>query len=170
MRTHELIDIVPDVEQDRRRRRWDSSCAPLWNLLDTVSDPEIPALSLWDLGVLQNIEKRGNQVIVTLTPTYSGCPAMSAMAEDIVSALAAAGYREVKIETRLSPAWTTDWMSAKAREHLRLAGIAPPSATIQCPLCGSADVQAVSEFGSTACKALYQCGHCAELFDYFKPL
>lgn len=95
---------------------------------------------------------------------------MVAMAEDITSALAVVGYSEVKIETRLSPAWTTDWLSVEAREQLLGAGIAPPLTTIMCPRCESVEVQSVSEFGSTACKALYQCSRCAELFDYFKPL
>ena len=95
---------------------------------------------------------------------------MAAMAEDITSALAEVGYSKVKIQTRLSPAWTTDWLSVEAREQLRGAGIAPPLTTIMCPRCESVEVQSVSEFGSTACKALYQCSRCAELFDYFKPL
>ena len=170
MKPLELIDVIPAAEQTRRQRRSDSLCFPLWDLLDKVCDPEIPALSLWQLGALQDIEAHGREITVTITPTYSGCPAMTAMAEDITSALAAVGYSEVKIETRLSPAWTTDWLSVEAREQLRGTGIAPPLTTIKCPRCESVEVELVSEFGSTACKALYQCSRCAELFDYFKPL
>jgi ring-1,2-phenylacetyl-CoA epoxidase subunit PaaD len=143
-------------------------------LLDAVKDPEIPAVSLWELGVLQDIAHNDDEVVVTITPTYSGCPAMTVMAEDIQQALADAGYPRSRVVTRLAPAWSTSWISQEARDKLRAYGIAPPgeldATAVSCPHCGSANVQIVSQFGSTACKALYQCKECAEPFDYFKPI
>lgn len=135
-----------------------------------VKDPEIPALSLWDLGVLQDIDVVDGEIVVTITPTYSGCPAMRVMAEDIEAAIRGGGHEAVRVDTRLSPAWTTDWMSTEARTQLREVGISPPDEQqkVNCPLCGSEEVQCVSEFGSTACKALYTCKSCSEPFDYFK--
>jgi ring-1,2-phenylacetyl-CoA epoxidase subunit PaaD len=168
------IPLLPAEEHERRQRRASSALQPLWDLLDEVKDPEIPAVSLWELGVLQDIALENDRVVVTITPTYSGCPAMTVMAEDIVQALAEAGYPDSRIVTKLSPAWSTSWMSDDAREKLRAYGIAPPgesgAALIHCPRCGSGQVHNVSQFGSTACKALYRCGECAELFDYFKPI
>jgi len=147
--------------------------APLFKLLSSVCDPEIPVLTLQDLGVLRDISIAGNEINVTITPTYSGCPAVEVMQEDIKTVLADAGYQHVTVQQSLSPAWTTDWMSDAGREKLRAYGIAPParqadSQNIQCPQCGSGDVKRISEFGSTACKALYQCQDCLEPFDYFK--
>jgi len=149
--------------------------APLFKLLSSVCDPEIPVLTLQDLGVLRDISIAGDEVNVTITPTYSGCPAVEVMQEDIKTTLADAGYQHVTVQQSLSPAWTTDWMSDAGREKLRAYGIAPParqaeSSSIQCPQCGSGDVKRISEFGSTACKALYQCQdkNCREPFDYFK--
>ena len=171
------IPLVPAEEYERRQRRATSGLQSLWSLLDAVTDPEIPAVSLWQLGVLQDLAMRGEVVVVTITPTYSGCPAMSVMAEDIVAALADAGYSDSEIVTRLYPAWSTSWMSDEAREKLRVYGIAPPgqcsgerAVKIECPRCGSDHVRNISEFGSTACKALYQCADCSEPFDYFKPI
>lgn len=167
------IPAVPAEEHSRRLRRQDSALAYLWDLLDAVKDPEVPALSLWDLGVLQDIRKEGEIVIVIITPTYSGCPAVAAMAEDIEQALVESGIDEVRVDTRLSPAWTTDWLSSDARQRLREYGIAAPAksrAELTCPQCGSGEVKVVSEFGSTACKALYQCLECQEPFDYFKSI
>jgi ring-1,2-phenylacetyl-CoA epoxidase subunit PaaD len=143
-------------------------------ILDNVMDPEIPVLSIAELGILQDVELQGDTIIVSITPTYSGCPAMTVVEEDIAQALATAGYSDFTIQHRLSPAWTSDRMSASAREKLRQYGIAPPcmsteSTTPACPRCGSAEVREISAFGSTACKALFQCRHCAETFDYFKP-
>ncbi|MBE9539024.1 MAG: phenylacetate-CoA oxygenase subunit PaaJ [Proteobacteria bacterium] len=154
-------------------RRADSAQPELWALLDVVKDPEIPVISIWELGVLQDIEQREGSVIVTITPTYSGCPAMSVIAEDVVSALGEGGYPNSEIVTRLSPAWSTSWIVEEAQEALRNYGIAPPGQAcdeVSCPQCGSQNVRRVSEFGSTACKALYQCGDCAEPFDRFKPI
>ena len=164
---------IPAEQFERQQRRQNSNCAELWNLLDAVKDPEIPALSLWDLGVLRDIQREADKVNVVITPTYSGCPAMAAMREDIGSVLEANNIRNYTITTVLAPAWSTDWLTDKARQNLHNYGIAPPAATaaaIQCPHCGSAQVKAVSEFGSTACKALYQCQSCYEPFDYFKTL
>jgi ring-1,2-phenylacetyl-CoA epoxidase subunit PaaD len=153
-----------------------SEAARLYGLLESVTDPEIPVLSLADLGVLRDVSITDGRVEVTITPTYAGCPAMEAMRVDIENTLKAAGYRHVRVRQQLSPAWSTDWMSPKGREKLRAFGIAPPlrkpcdgqESFIECPQCGSADVERISEFGSTACKALYRCQDCREPFDYFK--
>jgi ring-1,2-phenylacetyl-CoA epoxidase subunit PaaD len=168
------IPLLPLEEHERRQRRANSALQPLWDLLDAVVDPEIPVVSLWQLGVLQDIALEDGIVVVTITPTYSGCPAMTVMAEDVQQALADAGYPHSRIVTKLSPAWSTSWMADDAREKLRAYGIAPPgeneAAPVLCPRCGSVRVRTVSQFGSTACKALYQCGDCAEPFDYFKSI
>jgi len=152
--------------------------AQLFDLLSGVVDPEIPVLTLQDLGVLREISVVDGEVKVTITPTYAGCPAMETMRADIESALAAAGYQQVTVQQVLSPAWSTDWMSENGRKKLLAYGIAPPARTacgpsteqIECPRCKSAEVKIISEFGSTACKALYQCQDCREPFDYFKCL
>lgn len=151
--------------------------------LDQVPDPEIPVLSVVDLGLIRHVDWDGQTCVVTITPTYSGCPAMQEISADIKSTLQAHGVEHVRIETRLSPAWTTDWMTAKGREALKGYGIAPPgekaidisgitrrSADVQvpCPLCGSGRTRLISHFGSTSCKALYRCNDCGEPFDYFK--
>ena len=168
------IPLLPAEEHERRQRRVNSPLPSLWALLDEVKDPEIPVVSLWELGVLQDIVVQDDVVVVTITPTYSGCPAMTVMAEDILQALADAGYPSSRIVTKLAPAWSTSWMSEEAREKLRTYGIAPPgeadTSAIHCPRCDSGQVHNISQFGSTACKALYRCGDCAELFDYFKPI
>jgi len=150
----------------------------LFDLLGNVSDPEIPVLSLLDLGVVRDVSIDHGKVSVIITPTYAGCPAMTAMRADIESTLAAAGYGQVEVREKLSPAWNTDWMTQRGRDKLRDYGIAPPLCTagneqdagIECPRCRSTDVKKISEFGSTACKALYQCRDCLEPFDYFKCL
>ena len=149
--------------------------AHLFRLLSSVCDPEIPVLTLQDLGVLRDISVTADKITVTITPTYSGCPAVHVMRADIETVLAEAGFPHVTVKQSLSPAWTTDWMSDAGREKLRDYGIAPPlrqseQTNIQCPQCGSGDVKRISEFGSTACKALYQCQNknCREPFDYFK--
>lgn len=150
--------------------------ARLFDLLSSVVDPEIPVLTLQDLGVLRDISVENGKIKVTITPTYAGCPAMNTMRADIEATLAEAGFEQVTVQQSLSPAWTTDWMSENGREKLRAYGIAPPANTtcsqaagkIECPLCRSGDVKLISEFGSTACKALYQCRDCREPFDYFK--
>jgi len=156
----------------------DMDTAEIFELLSKVVDPEIPVLTLQDLGVLRDISVTGDEVTVNITPTYAGCPAMETMRADILTTLSDAGYQRVKVQQVLSPAWTTDWMSKSGREKLRAYGIVPPAntacgkktAVIECPQCGCADVRLISEFGSTACKALYQCQDCREPFDYFKCL
>ena len=152
--------------------------ARLFELLSNVVDPEIPVLTLQDLGVLRDISISDGSVKVSITPTYAGCPAMETMRCDIEKTLAAAGYEQVTVEQVLSPAWSTDWMTQSGRDKLREYGIAPPVNTacgrptsqIECPQCNSTEVKLFSEFGSTACKALYQCQDCREPFDYFKCL
>ena len=150
--------------------------ARLYELLSKVVDPEIPVLTLQDLGVLRDVEITDGEVKITITPTYAGCPAMETMRSDIETTLAAAGYEQVTVTQVLSPAWSTDWMTQSGRDKLHDYGIAPPANTtcgkqasrIQCPQCGCGQVKRISEFGSTACKALYQCQDCLEPFDYFK--
>lgn len=157
--------------------------AKAWAAAASVCDPEIPVLTLEDLGVLRDVQMDSDgRAVVTITPTYSGCPAMLVMEVEILKALREAGFEDVKVETVLSPAWTTDWLSDAGREKLRNYGIAPPVRAsssrqalfgrdaVDCPQCGSSDTERVSEFGSTACKALYRCRACAEPFDYFKCL
>ena len=135
-------------------------------VLAEVPDPEIPAVSVLDLGIVRGIE--GDKVIIT--PTYSGCPATMFIEQSIRAALYAAGYRSIAIETRLAPAWTTDWISAAGKEKLRAYGIAPPdlAKTATCPQCGSTDTEEVSRFGSTPCKSQWRCKACLEPFDRFK--
>jgi ring-1,2-phenylacetyl-CoA epoxidase subunit PaaD len=137
-------------------------------VLAEVADPEIPAVSVLDLGIVRAIDADGGQV--TITPTYSGCPATAAIETAIRKALAEAGLGEVRLVIRLDPPWTTDWITPQGREKLAAYGIAPPSesATAVCPHCGSADTVEVSRFGSTPCKALWRCRACAEPFDRFK--
>jgi ring-1,2-phenylacetyl-CoA epoxidase subunit PaaD len=146
-----------------------------------VTDPEIPVLTIEDLGVLRDLRIEGDRVEVEITPTYSGCPAMNAIAFDVEVALREAGFREVEVKTVLSPAWTTDWLSEEGRRKLRAHGIAPPAGrtsrralfgedAVACPHCGSTATERLAEFGSTACKALYRCRTCREPFDYFKCL
>lgn len=145
----------------------------------TVCDPEIPVLSIEDLGVLRDVRMRDGGIEVVITPTYSGCPAMNMIALDIELALAKAGFDRVKVVTVLAPAWTTDWMSEEGRRKLKDYGIAPPSHAagrralfgkdeVVCPRCGSASTTLLAEFGSTSCKALWRCDACREPFDYFK--
>ena len=151
-------------------------------ILAQVSDPEIPVLSVLDMGVVRSAVITGNEVLVKITPTYSGCPAMDVIGEDINKALENAGY-EAQVELILSPAWTTDWITAKGRQALEDYGIAPPldaeadkeallgnQRIVKCTNCGSTNTKLVSQFGSTACKALFKCQDCQEPFDYFKCL
>jgi ring-1,2-phenylacetyl-CoA epoxidase subunit PaaD len=150
-----------------------------WNVAAEVVDPEIPVLTIADLGVLRDVTVDDGCVEVTITPTYSGCPAMNMIALEIELALERAGFRSSKVRTVLSPAWTTDWMSDDGRRKLRDYGIAPPLGQssrralfgveqVACPQCGSGDTELLSEFGSTSCKALWRCRSCREPFDYFK--
>ena len=151
------IEMVPVEEAERRARRHRSREPHLWKLLDAVTDPEIPVLSLWDLGVLQNIERVGDRIEVTLTPTYSGCPALVTMQHDIRARFAESGLTDIDIVQVLSPPWSSQWLSAAARRKLAAYGIAPPGDE-RCPRCGSSNVRRVAEFASTACKSLWQCG------------
>lgn len=159
------------------------TAAQAWDILGRVPDPEIPAISVTDLGIVRDVQADEDGVDVVVTPTYSGCPATEAIARSIREALAAAGARDVRVRQQLSPAWSTDWIAADARERLRAYGIAPPGECaggvehplsfvprVACPRCDSADTERLSQFGSTACKALYRCRACREPFEYFKPL
>lgn len=167
-----------------------------WRVLESVLDPEVPALSLVDLGIVREVKIRADDdsaggVDVVLTPTYNGCPATEVIEQSVVEALVAAGFGPVHVTTRRAPAWTTDWMSDEGRRKLREYGIAPPgpvhlsqgapirlvrrgtasaTAAIECPRCGSANTERLSAFGSTACKALYRCVACREPFEHFKPI
>lgn len=155
----------------------------IWRVAATVLDPEVPVLTIEDLGVLRSAELVDGRAHVTITPTYSGCPAMDAIRDDVVSALADAGYPDARVDLVLAPAWTTDWMSEAGKRKLEEYGIAPPSGraavssgpirlalSVKCPQCGSLDTRELSRFGSTSCKALYSCNACQEPFDYFKVL
>jgi ring-1,2-phenylacetyl-CoA epoxidase subunit PaaD len=169
------MSVIPVVSAEFNERllfRKLSANQAIWALLDQVKDPEIPVISIWDLGVLQDVRTEGSKVYVVITPTYSGCPAMREIEQDIHSVLKQAAYPNVEVISRLAPAWTTDWMSPAGRERLREYGIAPPQQVAgrkpQCPQCGSSETLLISEFGSTSCKALFKCNECLEPFDYFK--
>jgi len=140
--------------------------AGIWAVLKEVPDPEIPAVSVLDLGIVRSVEEDR----VTITPTYSGCPATQFIEQSIRDALDAAGYREVVIETKLAPPWTTDWITDEGKAKLLAYGIAPPelAKAAACPRCGSTDTEEVSRFGSTPCKAQWRCKDCLEPFDRFK--
>ena len=140
----------------------------IWELLNTVPDPEIPVISVVELGVIRNVTYKNNSYIVSITPTYSGCPAVKAFQDDIKSCFKDNGITNFKLELIYSPAWTTDWMTDATKEKLRKYGIAPPSNTVICPQCNSEKTKLVSEFGATACKALYKCTDCLEPFEFFK--
>ncbi|UFS76459.1 phenylacetate-CoA oxygenase subunit PaaJ [Tardiphaga sp. 37S4] len=153
--------------------------ARAWAAASEVVDPEIPVLTIADLGVLREVSIVDGQVEVAITPTYSGCPAMNIIALEIELALAREGIRNSRIRTVLSPAWTTDWMSDDGRRKLKDYGVAPPQSgsgrralfgkqQVACPQCGSTETEVLSEFGSTSCKALWRCTACREPFDYFK--
>ena len=147
------------------------SISQVWEWLDAVPDPEIPVISVVDLGIVRGVEWQGETLVVSVTPTYSGCPATSIISIDIEAALRSKGIEHLKIETRISPAWTTDWLSEKGRAKLEDYGIAPPQPAggpEKCPHCGSKNVTKVSQFGSTPCKAHWRCQDCLEPFDYFK--
>ena len=160
----------------------------VWAWLGEVSDPEIPVISIVDLGIVRAVAFEGDTCVVTITPTYSGCPAMTVIADAVTEALHAHGLEQVRLVSQLSPAWTTDWMSEAGKLALKDYGIAPPAQQVidisglhagvkrgpapvfkvACPLCGSNHTQLTSQFGSTPCKALYKCLDCREPFDYFK--
>lgn len=158
----------------------------IWSILEEVCDPEVPVLSVIDLGIIRDVKViRANEeagIEVVITPTYSGCPAMDVIRMNIRMVLLQHGYKNVQITTVLSPAWTTDWMTEAGKQKLKAYGIAPPNPkqqvcntqlfaedeVVQCPHCNSYNTRRISEFGSTACKALFQCNDCQEPFDYFK--
>jgi ring-1,2-phenylacetyl-CoA epoxidase subunit PaaD len=157
--------------------------AQAWDILNRVPDPEIPVISVTELGIVRDVRAAVDGVDVVVTPTYSGCPATEAIERSIREALTAAGATQVRVTTQLAPAWTTDWIAPAAQEKLRSYGIAPPGARafdgskplqflprVACPQCGSADTERLSQFGATACKALYRCRTCREPFEYFKPI
>jgi ring-1,2-phenylacetyl-CoA epoxidase subunit PaaD len=166
-----------------------ASVEQVWGWLGEVADPEIPVISVVDLGIVREVVwEEGEECVVTITPTYSGCPAMLVISDAIGETLRSHGIERIRLRTQLSPAWTTDWMSESGREKLRAYGIAPPAhqvgaqiidisrlsrkgtaaPAITCPHCGSTHTQMSSQFGSTSCKALYRCEECMEPFDYFK--
>ncbi len=141
------------------------------DVLAQVVDPEIPILTIEDMGILRSIEVDGDAVSVDITPTYSGCPAMDLIKDQVRLALLAAGYSRVNVNLVYSPAWTTDWMSAAGKEKLASIGISPPDQSpVTCPQCASTTTRTISEFGSTACKALMVCGECGEPFSRFKAI
>lgn len=156
----------------------------VYETLGTVMDPEVPVISVVELGIIRDVAIHAQQVTVTVTPTYSGCPAMHEIEADIRTALLAAGAEHVEVITTFSPAWTTDWIGPEAREKLRAYGIAPPGraeqgglitltrrrSPVSCPFCGSSDTRLQSEFGSTACKAIHVCNSCRQPFDEFKAI
>ena len=156
----------------------------VFEVLSTVMDPEVPVISVVELGVVRDAVVDGDRVTVVMTPTYSGCPAMREMEADVIRALTDAGAAQVDVEVRYAPAWTTEWIGPEAREKLRAYGIAPPGkaeqgglitltrrrAPVACPFCGSSDTELRSEFGSTACKAIHVCRACRQPFDEFKAI
>jgi ring-1,2-phenylacetyl-CoA epoxidase subunit PaaD len=150
-------------------------------ILEKVTDPEIPVLTIGDMGIIRDIILQDDAIEVVITPTYSGCPAMDMIEVNIKSALQGEGFQKIKVSSKLSPAWTTDWLSEEGKRKLKAYGIAPPvketsdkstlfgeAQKIECPQCGSKDTKLVSQFGSTPCKSLYKCNNCLEPFDYFK--
>lgn len=156
-----------------------------WDIAATVCDPEIPVLTIEDLGILRDVQVAGEHVRVTITPTYSGCPAMDAIRDDLTAAFVKEGYQDVEVDLVLAPAWTTDWMTDAGKSKLQEYGIAPPSGkagaarhagpirlsmAVKCPQCASLNTKELTRFGSTSCKALYVCQDCKEPFDYFKVL
>lgn len=178
------IPAEPIVDPNNPLRPADAADAAVWDVAATVPDPEIPVISIADLGILRGARREGDTAIVTITPTYSGCPAMEHITTDVTAALRAAGYADSQVELVLQPAWTTDWITEQGKKNLREYGIAPPSGkaaatgpvpltlgpppAIRCPRCDSANTTKLAQFGSTSCKALYSCDDCHEPFDYFK--
>jgi len=159
----------------------DPTTQELWDAVKTVPDPEVPVLTIEDLGILRGVELVDGKPVVTITPTYSGCPAMDTISADVTAALESAGYEDAEVKLVLTPAWTTDWMSDEGKRKLEEYGIAPPTGksavntgpvivpmAVKCPQCHSLSTREITRFGSTACKALYTCNDCLEPFDYFK--
>jgi ring-1,2-phenylacetyl-CoA epoxidase subunit PaaD len=174
--------ILQKEQMDPKEEIAGTSVTKIWSLLEEVNDPEVPVLSVIDLGIVRDVKMAEDGPEIVITPTYSGCPAMDAIRTNIRMVLLQNGYTNAKITTTLTPAWTTDWMSENGKEKLKVFGIAPPTPlqqvcqpklfhreeAIQCPRCNSFHTVLISEFGSTACKALYKCEDCREPFDYFK--
>jgi ring-1,2-phenylacetyl-CoA epoxidase subunit PaaD len=159
----------------------DPTTQELWDAVKMVPDPEVPVLTIEDLGILRGVELVDGKPVVTITPTYSGCPAMDTISADVTAALESAGYEDAEVKLVLTPAWTTDWMSDEGKRKLEEYGIAPPTGksavntgpvivpmAVKCPQCHSLSTREITRFGSTACKALYTCNDCLEPFDYFK--
>jgi ring-1,2-phenylacetyl-CoA epoxidase subunit PaaD len=153
----------------------------IWNWLEEVKDPEIPVLSVTDLGIVRSVSANDNRITITITPTYSGCPALDVISMDIRLKLIEKGFRDVQINQSLFPPWTTDWITESGKEKLKAFGIAPPNPrqqfcitemfaeeAVACPRCHSFHTELISQFGSTACKSMYRCLDCKEPFDYFK--
>jgi ring-1,2-phenylacetyl-CoA epoxidase subunit PaaD len=183
--------VTHPAESPAGRRTSDGSTSEAWGIAASVLDPEVPVLTIEDLGILRDVGVvPGGGVVVTITPTYSGCPAMESIRSDILAAFAEAGWRDVRVEFVLAPAWTTDWISDEGRRKLEEFGIAPPvrrgldrldhpggssgsvllTLSLRCPQCGSPDTRELSRFGSTACKSLWVCNACREPFDHFKAI
>lgn len=170
------------VSTNTAHRPAGAEAARIWDIAATVVDPEIPVLTIEDLGILREAQIDDDGAItVTITPTYSGCPAMDAIRDDVASALTVHGYQNVSVKLTLAPAWTTDWMTSAGKAKLDEYGIAPPSGmaaagpvrvglSVKCPQCSSLNTRELTRFGSTSCKALYVCQDCKEPFDYFKVL
>lgn len=171
-----VIDhIIPTLHPAfaiRRRYRNASPHQALWLILDDVDDPELPGVSIWDLGVLQDVQLENQQVNVKIMPTYSGCPAVDTIKADILTQLTGAGFMQVEVKVVLTPAWHTDMISPKGKQQLQALSIVPPSkdGALFCPICGSVDVDVMTPFGATACKGICRCNACKEVFDYFKQL
>ena len=140
----------------------------IWDLLNTIPDPEIPVISLVELGVIRDVNFSNKSYTIFITPTYSGCPAIKTFTDDIKECLKKNNIRNFKLQLVYSPAWTTEWMTKETKEKLKKYGIAPPSEKVICPQCNSQKTKLVSEFGATACKSLYKCSNCLEPFEFFK--
>jgi ring-1,2-phenylacetyl-CoA epoxidase subunit PaaD len=191
----EMFVSDPETAERRHTAQGNTAQAKAWAVAATVCDPEIPVLTIEDLGILRDVQVTTEPsaddagmvpaVVVTITPTYSGCPAMDAIRDDLTAAFHGAGYPDVRVDLVLSPAWTTDWMSESGKAKLEQYGIAPPSGhsaanrhagpvrlslAVKCPQCSSLNTKELTRFGSTSCKALYVCQDCKEPFDYFKVL
>ena len=180
-----MVTAMTSLQAVARPVPTDAAARRAWDVAATVTDPEVPVLTIEDLGVLRSVElDAAGRVRVQLTPTYSGCPALDAMRDDVLLALTHAGYADVRVDVVLSPAWTTDWMSEAGKQKLRRYGIQAPNGhaaargtgpvrvqfAVKCPRCDSLNTRELARFGSTSCKALYECRDCLEPFDYFKVL
>ena len=168
--SNKIIQTLSPEFAKRKAYRNNSSHQKIWDILDNVFDPELPGLTIWDLGILQDVRLDNGEFTIVVTPTYSGCPAVDQINSDIKAELAKFDFDKVNVEVTLSPAWSTEMMSPQGKAHLKSINIAPPNEQdkVVCPICDSDNTQVISQFGSTACKSLYQCKDCSEAFDYFK--